>query len=555
MNTLTAYHLFLTPLSPIHIGTGASYEPTNYVIEGDTLHEFDTGGVAEGLAARDREELRSIVDRRPDEAMLRLVQKFFHDRRRVLAPLALHRIPVQSGVAALYRERVGQIAQQEARGRRVINQLEIACTAYNPVTRLPILPGSSVKGAIRTALLDQLNAGRSAPERQGLHPFQGKETLFRYCVDGKLFLERDPMRLVHISDAAWQGEPGLPATEVAFAVNKKKAPTGEQPDRQRRTRADSGSPQILECIPAWRYRAFTGQLNVHSLGDVRRSDKVPADDLRFDMERITEACNKFYIPILKAEITLLRNRGWLDGEWAEAVTNLVDSETMKRGQVWLLRVGRHCGAESVTLNGARKILIRGGERSDRIEEQTTTIWLAARERDQESGLLPFGWLLVECSPLEKAPMGEDYSALKEVCEQRLAPARQWADGLKAKEAEWRRKGLGPKVTASPRASKAPVRPHSPWVNQKLEELCCKPGIKPDDALRGKALAEAVRAIEDQTLRDQALADIVARWQERGWWDARLSGSAKQAKAIYEELRTSSHAKSGGAAGENRESTT
>ena len=98
-------------------------------------------------------------------------------------------------------------------------------------------------------------------------------------------------------------------------------------------------------------------------------------------------------------------------------------------------------------------------------------------------------------------------------------------------------------------------PRSRWVDDKLKELCAKPGIKHEDALRGTKLAEAVRAIEDPTLRAQALADIVARWQERGWWDARLSGSAKQAKAIYEELRTSSHAKSGGAAGENRESTT
>lgn len=52
---------------------------------------------------------------------------------------------------------------------------------------------------------------------------------------------------------------------------------------------------------------------------------------------------------------------------------------------------------------------------------------------------------------------------------------------------------------------------------------------------GKALAEAVRAIEDEKTRQEAVADIVKRWKAKGWWDARLGGSAKQAKAIYDEL--------------------
>ncbi|MEW6245665.1 MAG: type III-B CRISPR module RAMP protein Cmr6 [Nitrospirota bacterium] len=78
-------------------------------------------------------------------------------------------------------------------------------------------------------------------------------------------------------------------------------------------------------------------------------------------------------------------------------------------------------------------------------------------------------------------------------------------------------------------------PRSRWVDDKLRELCSKPGIKPDDALRGSALAEAVRAIEDPALRAQALDDIVARWKEKGWWDTPTGGAAKKAKAIYEEL--------------------
>lgn len=88
---------------------------------------------------------------------------------------------------------------------------------------------------------------------------------------------------------------------------------------------------------------------------------------------------------------------------------------------------------------------------------------------------------------------------------------------------------------SPRRETVSAHPRSLWVDQKLAELCSKLGIRPDDQLRGTVLAEAVRAIEDPALRTQALADIVARWQAKGWWGASLSGAAKKAKAIYDEL--------------------
>ena len=51
MNPIASYRMHITPLSPIHVGTGESYEPTNYVIEDGVLHEFDTGAVMAALSA------------------------------------------------------------------------------------------------------------------------------------------------------------------------------------------------------------------------------------------------------------------------------------------------------------------------------------------------------------------------------------------------------------------------------------------------------------------------------------------------------------------------
>ena len=92
--------------------------------------------------------------------------------------------------------------------------------------------------------------------------------------------------------------------------------------------------------------------------------------------------------------------------------------------------------------------------------------------------------------------------------------------------------------SSPQAGELQASPQtrSAWVDDKLGELR-KPGITTDQALRGKALAEAVRAIPDEQTRNNAVADIVNRWKEKGWWDKTSGGSAKQAKAVYDELLT------------------
>lgn len=91
------------------------------------------------------------------------------------------------------------------------------------------------------------------------------------------------------------------------------------------------------------------------------------------------------------------------------------------------------------------------------------------------------------------------------------------------------------TSSNPQAGRRPTHPHSPWVDQQLAQLCGKGNVKPDDALRGAKLAEVVRAIEDSALRAQALADIVVRWKDKGWWERPSGGAAKKAKAIYDEL--------------------
>ncbi|MGZ8094752.1 MAG: RAMP superfamily CRISPR-associated protein [Methylosarcina sp.] len=457
MSFLKHYTLKYTPLSPIHIGTGDSYEPTNYVIDDGTLYEFDTGGAVAAFTARDRDELIKIVNGKANEHMLKAVQKFFYDRRDALKPWARNAIPVLDGVARLYKDRVGQAANRENGGKQIINKLEIDRTAYNPVNRQPILFGSSLKGAIRTALLNQTNnkkpllltEDRRTGRKRKENNLELQQRLFHFRA-GKF--ELDPLRLVQISDAAWNEQNDLPTAQVLLTVNRKKHKVVDEHGSERASQADKNENlnKLLECVPAWRYRAFSGQIAIQQVNNLppQMNSRLPKENLRFTMDEIAKTCSAFYMPMLKAELEIMRERDFLDKNWDKNIQELLSrmADKLMKGQAFLLRVGRHSGAQAVTLNGVRHIkIMKGKDQKPDYADSPKTLWLAAQSKDQRTGLLPFGWLLVEIEPAEST--STEWPELAALCAGQHHESRQWSEkqalqkadlAEKRREAEQRR---------------------------------------------------------------------------------------------------------------------
>lgn len=436
MSNLNNYRLYVTPLSPVHIGCGESYEPTNYIIEDKILHEFDTGSAMAAFSAQDRSELLKITDRPANGSeMIKKLQRFFYDRKDQLIPWAVNRIPVLPGIAELYAGRVGQVANREAGGGQVLNKLEIDRMAFNPVTREPVLFGSSFKGAIRTALLDHANGGKPATERKGLHELQGRLFRYRDFERKRLEIDRDPLRLIRFSDGALQNhEDFLPWAEIRLAVNRKKNIVLDAQGQPRRAMGENLS-QILECIPAWHYRAFSLEASIQLVAGIEKDKQLPAKDFRFNMEQVANACNRFYLPLLTAEKKLLRERKFADPIWENSVNQClkVAYEKISKGNAFILRVGRHSSAESMTLNGVRQIKIMSGRgQNPQYLDAAKTLWLAAQRSDQKENLIPFGWLLVEMQPISE--QAEDWPELKNICEPHLKPYREIAEFLKQQSA-------------------------------------------------------------------------------------------------------------------------
>jgi CRISPR-associated protein Csm5 len=373
------------------------------------------------------------------------VQKFFYERREALKPWAINAIPVLKGVADYYGQRIGQTANKEWDGKKVIAKLEIDRTAYNPINRLPVLFGSSIKGAIRTALLNQVNGKQplSMADAQNfslenLNPYERKARLREQNrifpeLNRRLFkitkgkFEFDPLRLLQISDAAWNENEQSPSTQVLVSVNRKKELKRDKHGNEIFSQAEKNENlcKLLESIPAWRYRAFSGHLNLQNIDCVKNSGKTPNAELIFNIEQIAQFCSKHYLPILKAEMKDMRTRGFLDNEWDKSIQGLLEKMTDKllSGRAFILRVGRHSGAESVTIDGVRHIKIMKG--NPEYQSKTKTLWLAANDPKQRTNLLPFGWLLVEIHSHD-APVSE-CQELAELCQLHNKSMQSWIE--------------------------------------------------------------------------------------------------------------------------------
>lgn len=381
MNFLREHRLRITTLSPVHIGCGEDYIPTNYVIdpEANALYAFDS---ASALPDDAKEQLMALVKGNSQIDMLE-IQKLFYDNRELLKIKSSHSLRVAPGVADLYQKRV---APRENTGGKDVNKLEIERTFYNPVSQQPIIPGSSVKGAIRTALLNQELRNKKTisnlPEKNGAL----QKKLFKYEK-----FEQDPMRLVHFADNNCEfGNEMEINSKVCFALNRPR----RKPEPGKSTMAGGkGLYQLLETLPE--FYTYESRLTIQSVDQIADKNKLPS--IQWNIEKIAKACNVFYGKLLSEEMKLLSEMNYIapDREKLMKERLAIINPQLESGAAMLLRVGRHSGAEAVTLDGIGK-----GKRP-------RTLWLAADAQETRSDMKPFGWLLVEIDPSEQEGKGND----------------------------------------------------------------------------------------------------------------------------------------------------
>ncbi|MCB1934069.1 MAG: type III-A CRISPR-associated RAMP protein Csm5 [Candidatus Accumulibacter sp.] len=373
--------LAIATLSPVHIGCGEVYEPSGFVIHEDLLHVLEPADLSLALSDAEHKRLAALAEQ-PEP--VGAIQRFFRDSAARFADLARQQVVVADALAREYAEKVGRPTQRDPSGQATYNSFQLARTAFRPVDGTAYLPGSSLKGSIRTAWLNHLNAdvpltsAEKADKRRASQSLE--QRLLKYAA-GKF--ENDPFRKLALADAHPEDESTPPPTRVLYAISKKKRPP----------RADErSSPELkvfLETIPEALPTAFLGEMRF-----------APGATILWDA--LCDACNGFYRPQLEAELDHPVLGPLLDHKWRPMISDLLAEELgdlIKARQGLLLRVGRHSGAESVTIGGVRSIRILGprvdGKQQFDFRASSTEKRYASLTRAGDCGLLPFGWLWVD----------------------------------------------------------------------------------------------------------------------------------------------------------------
>ena len=367
-------------LSPVHIGCDDVYEPTSFVIDEQKkkLIEFDPLEFVKSLKPQESDEFSRTASGDNILAIFKAIKRLYK-------PTIKGRgVEITDYLIEHYKKilRMGTFDKNA-----VINKFTMNKTAFNLQDNTPYIPGTSLKGALRTAYLSALAADQKVTNAQNAKRLE--TDLLGVSFDS------DPFRMVKVSDL-------LPvdnaSTKIFYAVNKKKKLSDKA------SRAESGPPQIFEAIMP--ETIFEGSISVQ-IPERGANIKNP-----IKKEYLLKAAQRFYAKALADDEKSFQVIG---------IKNISDQQHYKQfieqfnKTAFLVRIGRHSGAEAVTIEGNRIIKIMGkqGERPKYLQN-STTIWLASETNKPSSnnGLLPFGWAAIEVVPFESE--GNIYSDKQKV---------------------------------------------------------------------------------------------------------------------------------------------
>ncbi|KGQ68271.1 RAMP superfamily CRISPR-associated protein [Gallibacterium anatis] len=370
---MQTYQIYLTPLSPIHIGCGEDFEPTNYVIDKNVLYHFDPSNLC--LLKEKRDELLNLVK----QSDLLRIQRFFKANTKSAVNFSHYFANVATGVASEWENSIGKVDQRKSNGKEDFNKLAIERTSYLPYENNAYIPGSSFKGALVTAFLDLEHKKAGNPRLENkvnlIKKYKGefKDSEFRTVKFGD-FMPRQEIN-----------------SKIYCSINIKKEPNEEGILKR-------GIPLRREAIVSGQYRAFQSDLALWE----NKYKQTSA----YELNEIFDILNAYYIPIFNEECDQLIANGLISRQWFSAVRSLLNSRNIA-----LIRLGKN-GADSKILRnkGVAKIKINGLSIP---QDRSTTLWLAGEYNKQKSDLLPFGWVLLEIN------QRQENEKLKQWCEQQF----------------------------------------------------------------------------------------------------------------------------------------
>jgi len=499
----------ITTKSPVHIGCDEVYEPTSFVIDTQTkeLISFETASFLEQLDSDALDKFSTICKKGTIVSLLELL-KFMRSQAELAEG---QRIGIPSAFLEHY-ENTLSLPLNENRVKQELNSFQIKRTAFDPLSESAYIPGSAIKGSIRTAILNLRNQTKHLPLQRNGRGLQERLLDFQFG-----HLESDPFRLLKVSDFFAIGEA---KRAIVYAVDQKKKITDKE----------AQAPyQILETVVA--ETEFIGSVTL--LAPLQGS----GIEKPLSMEEVRKAILSFYGSEKQRE----------DQELANIGCNPMQLATNEK--IYPLRLGRHSGAECVTVEGHRKIKIKqGGGQPPNELDHATTIWLAAGAKKPASptNLQPFGWVVCEelstdSGQRELQKASAQKAANLEKLEQKIASRKQRDEEMKAQQEAAERAAA---EKAAQLAAEAAAREAAAELErQTLAAMSSADRIvyliqKPDssEAFLDDQVNQLTQLQEEE--QEQVAARIRIHWEAENKWTRRQCSDAqwervKKVRAILE----------------------
>lgn len=411
MQTLKVY---LTPLSPIHIGCGEDFEPTNYVIKDNKLYSFEASKL--GLSEPQRTRLMRIL-KEVDSNSLQDVQIFFSESD--VIELAIENsyltTSVSTEIANEWKNKLGKTAQIKGNGQKEFNALEIERNSYIPYSYFPYIPGSSVKGAIITAVLDNKNhqdentyttPNYKNKSNYNLEASKLNASLVKFYIgdidsidksNEKIFSQR--LKFSDFIPLSKDQE----LSRVMYALNIKKR-------MGKNKKILTGVKVRRECIQPMKYKAFYSSLTILN---ENHKDKI-------EINQLIKILNEYNFPILEKEYQIL-----LDNKVCNNVNYIENMKVLlESGNLALIRLGRSGSEAKMYSNHELRGILVNNEQA----KESNTLWIASDSTDESSVMQPFGWAIIEFSDNE-----EDNTLLQKWCENGKISLRSYQKNLETEQ--------------------------------------------------------------------------------------------------------------------------
>lgn len=360
MVNFESYGVNLHILSPIHIGSGQELDPFSYFIRDERLLLFDLPKWMAGYA--NKEELNEVMDSEDFIALRAYISEKFDDDSAILGS-----IPIKSPeVISTYRKAI--------KDKNSENQALVNFMTRNEINRTPYIPGSSIKGAIRTAIANRF------VKKAGVTKYNKKKIFkprFEPDYNEKIFgkPDRDPMKNLKISDASLNVAGSFIYEAKEHSQKPEKTPKG----------GFEASASLCELDSSVILPLHFSLKNSELFGK------------KIDIQFIIDALHDFYMPKFKDEHAKFYC-GPDTREIQQAIAPINMAAVMLNSNEAFIRIGHFSHVECVTLDHVRDPKTRRGKDGKPLPWGMT--------RTLANGLYPFGWAKIEFVDLPAKPRQE-----------------------------------------------------------------------------------------------------------------------------------------------------